>query len=142
LLFHRLRLQIPPSPLRSHFVRSTVKVRQYQGRQPRGLSWPALHRPIRRAGRPTKRGGGMKLGQARACGFMDNARALPTTPQAPHQTKQGFFTFFRKQPASTSVPTTKSPDLPPERHRFRQAKNNRNRPETSGQLECYVNRTS
>jgi len=30
VLFHRLRLQIPPSPLRAHFVRSTVKVRQYQ----------------------------------------------------------------------------------------------------------------
>jgi len=27
--FHRLRLQIPPSPLRAHFVKSTVKVRQY-----------------------------------------------------------------------------------------------------------------
>jgi transposase len=27
--FHTLRLQIPPSPLRAHFVRSTVKVRQY-----------------------------------------------------------------------------------------------------------------
>lgn len=27
--FHRRRLQIPPSPLRPHFVRATVKVRQY-----------------------------------------------------------------------------------------------------------------
>ncbi len=26
---HRLRLQIPPSPLRAHFVKATVKVRQY-----------------------------------------------------------------------------------------------------------------
>jgi hypothetical protein len=29
VVFHKLRLQIPPSPLRAHFVRSTVKVRQY-----------------------------------------------------------------------------------------------------------------
>lgn len=29
VVFHRRRLQIPPSPLRSHFVRATVKVRQY-----------------------------------------------------------------------------------------------------------------
>jgi hypothetical protein len=29
VVFHTLRLQIPPSPLRAHFVRSTVKVRQY-----------------------------------------------------------------------------------------------------------------
>jgi transposase len=29
VVFHRLRLQIPPSPLRPHFVRATVKVRQY-----------------------------------------------------------------------------------------------------------------
>ena len=27
--FHRLRLQIPPSPLRSHFVKARVKVRRY-----------------------------------------------------------------------------------------------------------------
>jgi transposase len=30
VVFRKLRLQIPPSPLRAHFVRSTVKVRQYQ----------------------------------------------------------------------------------------------------------------
>jgi transposase len=30
VVFHRLRLQIPPSPLRPHFVKSRVKVRQYQ----------------------------------------------------------------------------------------------------------------
>jgi hypothetical protein len=29
VVFHMLRLQIPPSPLRARFVRSTVKVRQY-----------------------------------------------------------------------------------------------------------------
>src|SRR5882757_1156123 len=29
VVYHKLRLQIPPSPLRAHFVRSTVKVRQY-----------------------------------------------------------------------------------------------------------------
>jgi len=30
VVFHRRRLQIPPSPLRAHFVKATVKVRQYQ----------------------------------------------------------------------------------------------------------------
>jgi transposase len=30
VVFQRLRLQIPPSPLRPHFVKSRVKVRQYQ----------------------------------------------------------------------------------------------------------------
>ena len=29
VVFKRLRLQIPPSPLRAHFVKSRVKVRQY-----------------------------------------------------------------------------------------------------------------
>jgi hypothetical protein len=29
VVFHKRRLQIPPSPLRAHFVRATVKVRQY-----------------------------------------------------------------------------------------------------------------
>ena len=30
VVFHRLRLQIPPSPLRPHFVKARVTVRQYQ----------------------------------------------------------------------------------------------------------------
>jgi transposase len=30
VVFHRLRLQIPPSPLRPHFVKARVKVRHYQ----------------------------------------------------------------------------------------------------------------
>lgn len=30
VVFHRLRLQIPPSPLRPHFVKARVKVRRYQ----------------------------------------------------------------------------------------------------------------
>lgn len=29
VVFHRFRLQIPPSPLRAHYVRATVKVRRY-----------------------------------------------------------------------------------------------------------------
>ena len=29
VVFHKLKLQIPPSPLRAHFVRAKVKVRQY-----------------------------------------------------------------------------------------------------------------
>ena len=29
VVFGRLRLQIPPSPLRAHYVRATVKVRRY-----------------------------------------------------------------------------------------------------------------
>jgi len=32
VMFQRLRLQIPASPLRAHYVRATVKVRRYQGR--------------------------------------------------------------------------------------------------------------
>ncbi len=30
VVFHRLRLRIPPSPLRPHFVKARVKVRHYQ----------------------------------------------------------------------------------------------------------------
>jgi transposase len=30
VVYHKLKLQIPPSPLRPHFVKATVKVRQYQ----------------------------------------------------------------------------------------------------------------
>lgn len=30
VVLDRVRLQIPPSPLRAHYVRATVKVRRYQ----------------------------------------------------------------------------------------------------------------
>ncbi len=29
VVLHRIRLQIPPSPLRAHYVRAMVKVRRY-----------------------------------------------------------------------------------------------------------------
>ena len=57
-------------------------------RQPRDLPRAAPHRPLRCAGRLANCGhgcGGMKRSQTAACGFMDTASALPTTPQAPHQ---------------------------------------------------------
>ena len=88
VVFHKVRLQIPPSPLRAHFVRSSVKVRQYHDG-----SHAIFHGP-RCIGRYDALGalwsvaldaGGMKRGKPAACGFMDNASALPTTPQAPHR---------------------------------------------------------
>jgi transposase len=38
--YERLVLQIPPSPLRAHFVKATVRVHRYPDDR-----WPALHRP-------------------------------------------------------------------------------------------------
>ena len=91
VVFHKLRLQIPPSPLRAHFVRSTVKVRQYHDGSHAIFHGPRCIGRYDEHGRLANRGfgrGGMKRGQAAACGFMDNASALPTTPQAPHQQRK------------------------------------------------------
>jgi hypothetical protein len=89
VVFHTLRLQIPPSPLRAHFVRSTVKVRQYPDGSHAIFHGAALHRPLRRARHLEDRGfgyGRMKRSKGTAaCGVVDNASALPTTPQAQHQ---------------------------------------------------------
>ena len=47
--FNRLKLQIPESPLRPHFVKARVKVRLSRWK-PRHLSWAALSGPLRQKG--------------------------------------------------------------------------------------------
>ncbi|MER9139340.1 hypothetical protein NKI20_24335 [Mesorhizobium sp. M0830] len=46
-VFGRLRLQLPPSPIRHHFVKATVKVRQYPQQHPRRLPRTTTYRPLR-----------------------------------------------------------------------------------------------
>jgi hypothetical protein len=86
--WRRLTLQIPPSPLRPHFVRAMVRVHEY----PDGRL-AIFHGPHRLAqydaeGRPTTMPNRLPdpLRQP-PCGFVDNAAAFPTTPQGPHHQK-------------------------------------------------------
>ena len=88
VVFHTLRLQNPAQSAARALCQIHREGAAIPRRQPRDLPRAALHRPLRRAGRLAVLGFGcrrMKRGQAAACGVMDNASALPTTPQAPHQ---------------------------------------------------------
>ena len=78
-------LQIPESPLRRHFVRATVRVHDYADATlalfhgPRCIArFDAAGAPLTAPPRATSQG-------APACGYVDDARASPTSPQAPPQ---------------------------------------------------------
>ena len=49
--FNRLKLQLPPSPLRAHFVKARVRVHHYVS-EPRHLPRPTMSGPLRRQRRP------------------------------------------------------------------------------------------
>src|SRR5512147_2146748 len=83
----QLSLQIPPSPLRPHFVRTKVRVHEYPdgrlavfwGRTASPTTRPARHNHRwPRAGRRLSR-----FGRRPGCGFVDIAAAVPTTPPPP-----------------------------------------------------------
>jgi hypothetical protein len=57
----------------------------------------------------------MKRNKAAACGFMDNASALPTTPQAPHQPQKRRHIVFLGEQVFAKMTSQGPPDVPPER---------------------------
>jgi transposase len=96
--FHRLRLQIPPSPLRAHFVKARVKVRQY----PDG-TYAIFHGP-RRIGRYDTQGVlsgefAQPVRQAEPSTASPRAKAPSTTPRA---AKGGG--LARARPSLTALP--------------------------------------
>jgi hypothetical protein len=72
---------------------------------------------------------------------MDNPSGLPTTPQAQHQVKRGDQNVFVAEDGTEQCDDDGPPDLPPERALSR-SKSAKNEIATSGQLMCYLNRTS
>jgi hypothetical protein len=105
-----------------------------------------LHRSLRRGRRiadskPGSRRRRMTRGRQAACGFMDNASALPTTPQAHQQQAESKTCIDFSSSGRAPAAKTGSPDAPPERPPVRRRCRG-NGPTTSGQLECYINRTS
>ena len=80
-------LQIPADRHRRHYVKATVRVHEYPDGTPRRLPRSATSGPLfsrRHAPRRTRSTGGvMRFDVARPVDLMDNAAALPTTPQAP-----------------------------------------------------------
>ena len=79
--FNRLKLQIPESPLRPHFVKAKVKVRQYRDGTHAVFHGPRCFGPIRqqRAPQPRKNAP-LKPARRRARGRRGQAYDLPTPP--------------------------------------------------------------
>ena len=146
VVFHKLRLQIAPSPLSRALCRIHREGAAISRRQPRDLPLAALHPPLQRPRHLADRGfryGRMKHSKGTAAfGFMDNASALPTTPQAPHQPQK------RRQYSLPKAAGIRPRDdhqghliCRKSDRRCKTPNTRRNRSATSGQSECYVNRT-
>lgn len=76
-------LQIPESPLRRHFVRASVRVHDYADGTLALFHGPRCIARFDAAGAPPR----SKSNGAPACGYVDDARASPTSPQDPPQPK-------------------------------------------------------
>lgn len=103
-------LQIPQSPLRRHFVRASVRVHDYADGTLALFHGPRCIARYDRAGAPLTAPPRSKSNGAPACGYVDDARASPTSPQAPPQPKkESKHGFNRKK--RTSDPLRKPDNL-------------------------------
>jgi len=97
--FNRLKLQIPESPLRAHFVKTRVKVRQY----PDGTH--AIFYGPRCLGRYDKKGvlneerKPLESARRPACGNVDKASALTTVPQENKNRRSGLLMCYQIRPS-------------------------------------------
>ena len=99
--FDRLKLQIPESPIRSHFVKAKVKVRHY----PCGTL--AVFHGNRCLGRYDHKGQPLepdqclnlplKSAQQQACGNVDKPRSLTTVPQATSKSRSGHMMCYENR---------------------------------------------
>ncbi|MGH6934530.1 MAG: ISNCY family transposase [Dongiaceae bacterium] len=96
--FNRLKLQIPQSPLRAHFVKARVKVRHY----PDGTH--AIFHGPRCLGRYDQKGAPStttnmqpKSARPQACGNVDKPRSLPTVPQDNSNTRSGHLMCYQNR---------------------------------------------
>ena len=84
-------LQIPPQPHRHHYVKATVRVHEYPDGRLAIFDGPSCLARFDHNGGPINAPRAAQLRSARpACGFVDNAAALPTTPQAQQPQKRTF----------------------------------------------------
>ena len=95
--YRTLKLQIPESPLRPHFVKARVKVHVY----PDG-SHALFHGPRSSAGTTGRERSGMrktplKSARRRARGNVDNAKALPTVPQENRTRRSGHLMCYQNR---------------------------------------------
>lgn len=90
--YRNLVLQLPESPLRRHYVRASVRVHEYPDRSLAIFHGPLALARFDAAGKqvvenpPAARPKRRKTAAHPTCGYVDNASALPTSPQArqPH----------------------------------------------------------
>jgi transposase len=89
--FNRRKLQIPESPMRQHFVRARVKVRQYPDGSLAVFHGPGCIGRYNANGDPCQpnQNPPLKSAQRRSCGNVDKPNGLPTVPQDNRNTRSG-----------------------------------------------------
>jgi len=87
--YHGRVLQIPPSPVRRHFVRATVRVHEYPDGTLAIFHGPRCVARYRADGNllDQPKGHGAHRSPRPACGYVDGLTP-PTYPQAPHPQKR------------------------------------------------------
>src|SRR5208282_2548250 len=96
--FNRLKLQIPASPLRPHFVKARVKVRQYHDGTHAIFHGPRCLGRYDRKGPSRKRKRSLESARRSACGNVDKANALPTVPQENKSRRSGHLMCYINRP--------------------------------------------
>ena len=97
--FNRLKLQIPESPLRAHFVKTRVKMRQYPDGTHAIFYGPlCLDATIKRAF-SMKKEKPLESARRPACGNVDKASALTTVPQENKNRRSGLLMCYQNRPS-------------------------------------------
>ena len=94
--YRTLKLQIPESPMRAHFVKARVKVHVYPDGSHALFHGPSCIGRYDEKERSEMRKTPPKSARRRACGNVDNAHALPTVPQAEQNQKKRTFDVLPK----------------------------------------------
>jgi transposase len=95
--FNRLKLQIPESPLRAHFVKANVKVRHYFDGSHAIFHGPRCLGRYDSKGAITSENRPPKSARRPGCGNVDKASALPTVPQHNKNTSSGHLMCYQNR---------------------------------------------
>ena len=96
--FNRLKLQIPASPLRPHFVKARVKVRQYHDGTHAVFHGPRCLGRYDRKGAPVAFRKPLKSARRRAVDGMDKPAACPPRPQQNKSRSSGHLMRYLNRP--------------------------------------------
>ncbi len=106
--YRTLKLQIPESPMRPHFVRARVKVHVYPDGSHAVFHGPRCIGRYDEKGRlkdPSQSNAPLNSARRRACGTGDNAAALPLVPQGNKTRRSGQTTCYQNRTTSFAIDT-------------------------------------